>query len=198
LTQAHFFNVNDNWCSQESFGIIPTGLPSPFPAGNQPKLSVAVREAVNDLTEQLNYKIEITVASFEDSLKGSQADRDSIFHVKYIPITAGFDGHRFCEDNHSKVDNYLSGDVWFWNVSPPGIGATADSAVADQLPGNFDGTYTETPHLLDFSEESLSDPGVISFGWQLRPFHPKYAGHTVIKDAIVARLRADGISGVIG
>ena len=37
----------------------------------------------------------------------------------------------------------------------------------------------------------------ISNAWTLRPFHPKSGGHTVIKNAVITALQADGLPGVI-
>ncbi len=45
-----------------------------------------------------------------------------------------------------------------------------------------------------------SDPGDDSGGsgggYSLRPFHPKYGGHTSIKDALIARMKTDKVPGV--
>ncbi|KAF4549355.1 Hypothetical protein D9617_22g067010 [Elsinoe fawcettii] len=208
---AHFFNVNSNWCNDYTFGVIP------LRSSNQ-KLTAELRTKINDLVEQMNRIIESSVAAYQNKLVKRQKDFSDtgpvipersptapalpappapppppppaapIRKLSYLDITRGFDGHRFCEDDSSGRKQYFGDDVWFWNAKPPGLVEPADDNVV--MP----------PDAL----ETLSRVGVlgsgggneISEGWHLRPFHPTVNGNGVIKDAIVQRLREDGMSGV--
>lgn len=134
--------------------------------GHQPLLTNAIRPAVNDLTERLNNAYRTTIASYPSD------------KVRFIDISPGFNGHRFCEQGSSKFNPYYSGDAWFWNLSPP----------IPDLANPF--TTTPPSSIWDWASSVL---GTLISGWTLRPFHPKFAGHIAIKDAIIAQMKLDGV-----
>lgn len=80
----------------------------------------------------------------------------------------------------TRFDQYFNNDVWLWNVSPP--------LLTSGDPDTFLQQYPIDPTIGPFSRT-----GKVKDGWQQRPFHPKEVGHTAIKDAIIAQMKADNI-----
>jgi hypothetical protein len=170
---AHFFNIDEEWCNEESFGALP-GI---VPGSHKPKLSQKLRGDVNDLVEQVNNVIQQTISTFSHSNFG------------FVDISPGFDGHRFCEAGGTHVGQYYSDDVWFWNLSYPWFGALRPTNSTDvNLDGPLFGSNSTT--------YSGSGNGNVAEGWRFRPFHPKSAGHEAIMNAVIAKLRADKVPGV--
>ncbi|KAJ9668302.1 hypothetical protein H2201_001732 [Coniosporium apollinis] len=179
---AHFFNAETDWCTAGSFGAFPL-------IGGQPKLSKELRIAINGLVEKFNRVYEKTIADYPDK------------RVRYVEVTQGFEGNRFCEEGKSHRDQYYSDDVWLWNLPPPyETDQTAEmdhyyttrSAILDKEdPEDFS-------HVFDIFNDVKFESGVNGPGWMLRPFHPKEKGHAAIKDAIIAQARRDGVPGVKG
>lgn len=161
---AHFFAVDDNWCDGYSFGAYPS---------RQPKLTLKVRQAINGLTEDLNNVYQKVVMNFPH--KG----------LRYISITEGFSGHRFCETPQWWQKpiwfnrQYYGTTVWIWNLSPPQLDNADETTPVPVPPEGLSGglfTFdTATP------------------GWQQRPFHPKAPGYSAIRDAIKAQMKTDNI-----
>jgi hypothetical protein len=161
---AHFSNLEDDeLCNNASFGARP--------GGDKPKLSHALREDVNHLTTAMNDKIQEIAGKFQN--------------VKYISVTEGFDGHRFCEKNHALDDQYFSSDVWLWNLVAPGFGTLAE---------------LDSSKWVDWLNKNASDidpnGGHIWNGWHQRLFYPRQQGHQVIANAIIAQMQADKLPGV--
>jgi hypothetical protein len=196
---AEFFNLGDDWCNNESFNAIPS-----FVDGSKKAfLSHVLRSDMNDLTNKLNNVIQSVTAGFAKQ------------NVRYVSINEGFEGHRFCEKGSFHSNEYYSSGVWFWNLSPPPLfGGNANTTAKFDDQGQFlaaltaNGTATAptsldlnaamaAPLLEDDDDTSAnSNTGTVSDGWKLRPFHPKVTGHGVIKDAIIAQLKADVVPGV--
>jgi hypothetical protein len=117
-------------------------------------------------------------------------------HLKYISVTEGYSGHRFCEPNHNLDDQYNSDQVFVHNLKytfPTGEdfpGILSEDKKVMMLPieayGMFNGTEAYP----------FSSACSVSTGWQCRPFHPKFNGHIVIKDALIKQLKADKVPGV--
>ncbi|KAJ9637335.1 hypothetical protein H2199_007622 [Coniosporium tulheliwenetii] len=145
--------------------------------------------AINGLVEKFNRVYEKTIADYPDK------------RVRYVEVTQGFEGNRFCEEGKSHRDQYYSDDVWLWNLPPPyETDQTAEmdhyyttrSAILDKEdPEDFS-------HVFDIFNDVKFESGVNGPGWMLRPFHPKEKGHAAIKDAIIAQARRDGVPGVKG
>lgn len=108
---CRFFNVDDDatWCNDASFGLGIFG---------RPNLNLELRRAINDLVERLNRVIQSVAEGFNDP------------RVGYIDTTAGFDGGRFCEPNHSLKDQYFGTNVKLWNLSPEGSSSTTMGCIA--------------------------------------------------------------------
>ena len=163
---AHFFAVDDDWCDGQSFGAYPQ---------RKPKLTLKLRQAINELTESLNNVYKDIVTKYNH--KG----------MRYISITEGFSGHRFCEKPQWYQKpywfnrQYYGTTVWIWNLSPPQLdsldGSAADSTAVKSPPDGLQGNLftADVP------------------GWQQRPFHPKSPGYTAIKDSIIAQMKKDNI-----
>lgn len=105
-----------------------------------------------------------------------------------MSVTEGFNGHRFCEPNHTYFDQFFSNDVWLWNAVPQILPSEQEGQ-----PGADDGRGPEEcqQQLLDFSK-----PGDSRRGSELRPFHPKNPGFTAMKEAITNDLKKDKVPGV--
>ena len=123
--------------------------------------------------------------------------------IGFIPITRGFDKHRFCEENHSFDDQWYNRDVYFWNLNRIKEG---DELVATILSYENGTGYMDQPRGDNQDDYQAAGSGsrgsgaggnLIENGWIFRAFHPKKDGHTVIKDAVIARMRADKVTGVV-
>lgn len=174
---ARFFAVADgdgkDWCDGESFGAIPLV--------HQPKLTKVVRRAINGLTTDLNNL-------YSKIMSGWTTHHG----MRYVDIDAAFDGHRFCEEPtdsqkpwwHSA--QYYGDFVHIWNLSPPQLDTADASKTTVQMPPP-DGLTYSAPTAISASSGS----GGENSGSALRPFHPKPAGYTGIKDAIIAQMKKD-------
>jgi hypothetical protein len=128
-------------------------------------------------------------------------------HIKYVSVTEGFNGHRFCEAGHSFEDQWYSDQVYIWNLQYFNNNQEVTGTVisSDKDSDGHQVLWMQWPFtnqsMADFdtglSEQSGSGGGnEISNGWRLRPFHPKANGHTVIKNSVIAQLKADKVPGV--
>lgn len=180
LGYAHFFNTNDNFCSQTSFA------PAASLGGNPPKLSQRLRIDINDAVDRANKVIEKVVNDVGDP------------RVKYIRISHEFDHHRFCEDDHdSKNAQWYNPDVWLWNLNfpsndpPEGDSRAMDVWISSEMAKFF----MENPNVQILSGSGDSGGGGGNT-WTQRPFHPKKGGTEAIKKLIIDQARRDQISGV--
>jgi hypothetical protein len=169
---AHFFNIDpaSDWCNTHSF----------WPCANI-TLSHAVRADINNLVEIANKVVDQVTTLFADKKVG------------FVPISDRFNGHRFCEPNHTWLDQYFNSDVWFYNTAP--------QIILTQNEDKPEESNSPTPvpwpgPLFQFPVPS-NPPGNSGKGSRMRPFHPNLAGFGVINDAIIAKLKADGVSGVV-
>ncbi|MCJ1254120.1 hypothetical protein MMC24_001934 [Lignoscripta atroalba] len=156
---ARFFNQDDPYCNDQSFGVFPW---------SKPKLSggeKGVRPAINKLTDDLN-------TLYKDVVK-----QEYPITVSYIDVNLGFDGHRFCEPD--MTDFYNNPDLWFFNLNLPSP-FQADNLDPNAAVPIFD--------FSDNGGKSPI-PGYRNKGEFLRPFHPTRAGHTSIKDSVIKRAK---------
>ena len=169
---AQFFNADEEWCNNESFGAVPAILPG----SNQPKLSQQLRMDINNLILQVNDLIKQNVGTYD---------------FGYVDIDWVFEDQRFCEAGGTHYSQYYGEDVYFWNLSLQGVVANENST--EVTPDNgplFTGNGTIEV------ENVSSGNGSVSDGWQMRPFHPNPNGHSVIKYAIIQQMQEDGVPGV--
>ncbi|KAK6065489.1 hypothetical protein SCUP515_11205 [Seiridium cupressi] len=179
---AHFFNVDDGstWCNDQTFSLFWNTQAQPQ------KLLLGLRRSINDLVEILNQQIQRAVDDFKD--RG----------VGYIDITKRFDGGRFCETNHTLLDQYWGNNVMLWNASPEGVvlNINGNYSVRDPTENEMNnwlqtGKFTNGPNEVS-AQSPVSGPiQGTSPGVALCPFHPKENGHGKVADAIIARLKAD-------
>lgn len=177
---AAFFNTSpdSDWCNEVSFGIIPT---------MKPNLTNALRSRMNNLVRALNQAIQKSVNDFGNP------------RVKFIDPDALFEGHRFCESGHTKQNQYFLNEVWFWNISPPEDDPDYlnifDSVLLPIYQKNWVDNYAFPNGTIADEQTLISMLGsdVYSSG---RTFHPKLGGHVAIKNAAIARLRADNLPGI--
>jgi len=121
----------------------------------------------------------------------------------FIDVTAGLANHHFCEPAHSFEDQWSSGDVWLWNLGLTTSDGSDTSTLVGQSMTDVNGTVymgqapgdSESNYVNGSDPFGFSEP--IPTGWVGRPFHPKRLGHGAIKDIIIARLRRDGVPGVL-
>jgi hypothetical protein len=118
-------------------------------------------------------------------------------HLGLIPVDNGFQGHRFCEENHTLKDQWSSGDVWLWNLQFSNDGGDQlgqflvdanGTSYQGQAPGDTEENYA---NFAPWSPSSGSGSG-----WMSRPFHPKKAGFQLMKDTFIQRLKNDHVPGV--
>lgn len=198
---VRFFNDSTNACDKWSFAHdrISTG---------KPKLVKGLRKIINDKVQQVNniqadviknYKIP-PHTPFNSNFRVHNAQPDNIFN-----------GHRFCEPNHSFNDQYYNKDVWLWNLQYNDEKKGEEVGVATT---NNDVTFMAPPAGLDVTQGfqtvlgADTNPNAIiptgndantqqyGFGWTARPFHPKFPGHTALKDFFIQQMRKDRIPGV--
>ncbi|KAI1180262.1 SGNH hydrolase [Nemania sp. FL0916] len=117
---ARFFNELTDGCDDMSFGVWWNG----------PKLTKALRSAMNTLVLAVNAKIRGTVAQINADFTS-----DKVFFVDH---DEAFDGHRFCELNVTEPD-YARNDTWFFLVGGQ------DNARNATLPQHSSGVKTLPP-----------------------------------------------------
>jgi hypothetical protein len=121
-------------------------------------------------------------------------------HVKYVSITEGFQTFRFCESGVSFVDNYGSDKVRLWNLLQENDTTRAVTGEVLTMPNNGKMMMLRQD-ALDVIRANKGLPvfspaaNELANGWMMRVFHPKTAGHTAIKDAIIKQIRADKVPG---
>lgn len=184
LGYAHFFNLGDNYCNSLSFAPFANA-----PVGNSPKLTLQLRTDMNTAIQNVNDILAKVVNDVKDP------------RAKFIDISPAFNGHRFCEDNHSKIDQWYSSDVWLWNLNTPADDPPAPISGIEAWIANATLPNGTQPNLngQNISVE-VSDPsnGGDVPRWTLRPFHPKLGGTTAIANYVMAAAIADKIPSVIG
>lgn len=179
-------STEDDWCeqSQESFGSIPI----PLPGQPRPPLSNALRSDINQLVAEWNDAMKTVIAEFTDK------------KFSYVEVSDRFEGHRFCERGSNHFNQYYDPNIWLWNFSPPlpeFLQPPIDSTVSPSLPEQLKESHvrgfwnTTTGKGQDLSSQSTNTGA----GWITRPLHPKKAGHTAIKDAILEKIKQDKIGG---
>jgi hypothetical protein len=141
-----------DWCGNASFAI--RGL-------NRPVLSLALRQRINQLLSDLNNGIRAGVA---DSF---HSDR-----THFIDVDKQFEGHRFCQPEHTLPEQYTRDKVYLWNMAPTDI-ANKSGVLED------DTTLSKR----SFATAMKSDSGMV-----LRPFHPKEIGYRAMTNAIFQAL----------
>lgn len=186
---AHFFNADTDWCDTISFRY----LPSPF---NRQMLTQQLRADLNGAMDALRGKIKAVIAAIGDP------------RVKFIDINPFFEGHRFCEDGHTFLQQWYHNDIWLWNLNivpdDPDNNPTVEMINNEQNLGeDAQGNAIVIPPGDDFEGANPDDEMgpfqedlVFDIHWTYRTFHPKSGGHEAIKKAIIAQLRADNIPGV--
>lgn len=177
---AHFFNTMTDYCDNVSFDAHVS-------ARRQPQMLVKkLRTDLNDLTTQLNIVIERVVNKYR------------LYGFRYVSVTEGFDGHRFCEAAEENFNNgqYFSRNVFFWNLSLPNKERTDDpnNKLAAYVGQNNDTAQALGP--VDPTDPRYANGGQGFEGFTLRPFHPTKEGHCEIKRAIWAQLLNDPIANI--
>lgn len=125
--------------------------------------------------------------------------------LKFVPMDAAFENHRFCESRHTINDQYNSNDVYLWNLLfNPFSGAEIPPHAMTTAAGE---SFAEQPQqVLDYFAANVPGTGMWpsnnpranspSMGYVARVFHPKTPGHKVMKDALIKALRTDKVPGV--
>jgi hypothetical protein len=115
--------------------------------------------------------------------------------IKYVPITDGFQARRFCELGASFEDQYYSDNTYLWSLQFINKDGQAIAGQTVDMPNGL--KYMSLPQeAADFLRNIGNIVDAILKGWTLLPFHPKFKGHTVIKDAVIAQAKADKVPGV--
>ncbi|KAF2225242.1 SGNH hydrolase-type esterase domain-containing protein [Elsinoe ampelina] len=221
---VHFFNVNDNWCNDYNFGVVPD---VPFRPPRNQKLNVELRTSMNDLVEKMNRIIEQSVNAYQGKLQSQpkllrrQKDLSDTGPVIPDRPTSPPPSSPPTQPFISPIQPTIAKrSLGYINVSPRFDGhrfCEDESSGRKQYYGddvwfwNLRAAFAQEPEGEDVpplsAEEQLEvqELGIMSGlgggndiknGWRLRPFHPKAPGNAAFKDVIIARLRDDQISGV--
>ncbi|KAF2499382.1 SGNH hydrolase [Lophium mytilinum] len=157
---AHPFNIDPNWCDEESFGMFWC----------RPKLTALLRHDINDLAELLKQKIIKDVQQFRKQNHDGKS-------VHFVEISDCFNGHRFCENDHDITDQwddtYTGGKTWIYlPPRPPWNDLWKDiDAWVKKYPDN---------NITTEGGGSAPDrPGII-----MKTFHPKTLGFGTMADNI--------------
>jgi hypothetical protein len=187
---AKFFNADAEPCNDWSFA----------PAWRfwKPKLVQGLRKEFNDKLDAFH--------AVYSNIASTYAPPTNM-HLGFIPISDGFEGHRFCEPQHTLADQWSSPDVWIWNLQYRDSQTDTDqlgnfltdannTQYQDLAPGDNENNYAAftlfaTPD--EVAAQGSSQPGS---GWSSRPFHPKFPGYTAMKDTMIQRLKTDLVPGV--
>ncbi len=198
---VRFFDNTTDACNEWSFAHdrLSTG---------KPKLVKELRTIINDKVQQLN-DIQAEVVKtyqipphtpFNPNFRVHNSQPDSIFN-----------GHRFCEPNHTFEDHYYNKNVWLWNLQyydektgeEVGVTTTNNSIEFMAPPVGLDVTQgfqtvlgADTNPNASIPQGNDANTQQYGFGWTARPFHPKFDGHTALKDFFIQQMRNDHIPGV--
>lgn len=193
-----FFNAATDDCDKWTFAHDRL-------SGGRPKLVKGLRQVINDKVEKFN---NIQADIIRSYVLPPPADSQYRLHHE-LPSTL-YDGHRFCEAGHTFEDQFYHPDVWLWNLQYYDEPKNEDIRWVSNMDANGI-TFMSGPTGIDIAAQTLppilaSDlsqdhdgpaaPAQYGFGWTARPFHPKYQGHTALKEAFIQRMRGDRISGV--
>ncbi|KAI9767435.1 MAG: hypothetical protein M1840_005664 [Geoglossum simile] len=178
---AHFFNADSDPCDNWTF--------SPWWRYWKPKLVKSLRKEFNDRTDGFHNVYKTVIDSYVPPTGN---------HLGFIDVTHGFEGHHFCEPEHSLEGQWSSGDVWIWNL---GLSNNDGSIVVGKIATDVNGTQymdqAEGDNETFYKEVNpFGSSGPISSGWAGRPFHPKVLGHGAMKKIMIAALRNDHVPGV--
>lgn len=86
-----------DWCSNATFAVTANG----------PTLSLELRKSINQLIQDLNTGIKAGIAGSFHSER-----------THFVDVDPQFNGHRFCQPEHTIIDQYISDKVYLWNMSP--------------------------------------------------------------------------------
>lgn len=179
---AQFFGTEyDPWCNNQAWNVAGVS-PTPY-------LSPQLRTAFNDCVSKVN-------GIYRDTVVQQFSGK-----VRFIDLDPGFQGHRFCEpgmnyDDQFNTDTHFD-KVYLWNLNWPWQVASDPSQATDQSSTQVDQQKAQDLFggngVTAWSGGSGGASNTPDSGWRLRPFHPRYSGYTVIKDAILGQLKADGL-----
>lgn len=184
---VQFFDATTDPCDEWSFGR--------WFSVAYPKLVKPLRAEMNELVQMFNDVQADVIKNYPKNLAYD-------YNVHYIPISDEFQGHRFCEANHSENDQWTSSDVWIWNLQ----WNDGDTGGKTQPPGAPNGPLpvmsldTQNRTSLDNQLFTGSDVKALQsgFGWTARPFHPKPLGYQHMSDYFIQKFKDDKIPGIAG
>jgi len=205
---VHFFNVDTDDCDTMTFAHdqFSQGFPS---------VVKGLRKEMNDKVSQFNTVQGEVIKAYQAKLP-QPGKRYRLRHVEPSPL---FNKHRFCEAGQTIDDQFYSPDVWMWNLQYWDTKSKSDrkwktTTTKDGIkimtnPDGAEGAGFPTandvsiPPILAIQvgpdeDQPANNPLTqqYGFGFTARPFHPKYQGHTALKDFFIKRMREDNIPGV--
>jgi hypothetical protein len=198
---VRFFDNTTDACDQWSFAHdrLSTG---------KPKLVKELRRIINDKVQQLNDIQADVVKNYEIP---PRTPFNPNFRVHNSQPDSIFNGHRFCKPNHTFEDQYYNQDVWLWNLQyydektgeEQGVTTTNNGVEFMAPPASLDVTHgfqtvlgADTNPIASIPQGNDANTQQYGFGWTARPFHPKFGGHTALKDFFIQQMRNDQIPGV--
>lgn len=186
-----FFNTETDDCDKWSFAHDRLSV-------GHPKLVKGLRQVISDMVNRFNNMQAEIIRGYQPPLPADPHYR--VHHELPSPV---YDGHRFCEPGHTFEDQFYGPSVWLWNLQyydEQGDNVNRHWMVKTDASGtkfmSSDPVTDPTlPPILASDDLLGQDIGAqqYGFGWTARPFHPKWDGHTALKDAFIRRMRSDGI-----
>jgi len=165
--------------------------------------SIPLRTEMNELVDLFNNVQEDVITHYP-------RDQSNSYYVHHLNVSDEFASHRFCEGKHNETDQWVSSDVWIWNLqyndgNTGGTDKPPDAPNATAIPVMSLDTQNITwvddlffnSSLLPPNGSLLGGPSQSGFGWTSRLFHPKPLGYERMKNFFIQRLKDDEIPGVI-
>lgn len=197
---VRFFDETTDDCDKWSFAHDKLSV-------GHPKVVKGLRKVINDRVLQVN-------SLQADIIKNYKIPPPNLPNVRVHNAQPDgmFDGHRFCEKGATYEDQYYGKDLWLWNLQYYDEKSGEEIAVATT---DKDGTkFMTSPAGVDVTEGfqtvlgADTNPDAVipkggdantqqyGFGWTARPFHPKFDGHTALKNFFIQQMRDDKVPGV--
>ncbi|EHL03100.1 hypothetical protein M7I_1075 [Glarea lozoyensis 74030] len=177
----------------------------------RPKLVKGLRKTINEKILQLNNIQADVIQNYKPPATDPKLVNVNIknFQPDYL-----FDGHRFCEKGRSLEDQYYHKDLWLWNLQynddktgEEGGAVTGNDGVKQMASTSSAGVNVtegfQTVLGADTNPDAIIPPDQdahtqqYGFGWTARPFHPKFDGHTALKDAFIKKMQDDRVPGIV-
>ena len=124
IAYSRFFAAETNWCNEQSISVVPEKWPGA--SGFRPKLTKILRHQLNDLSDDLNHRLQLIARSYSDRQRTSRRPgwdhvTPKLVHInpdRVIGKTTNrelglYDKHRFCEEEDN--GEFEGDNIWFFS-----------------------------------------------------------------------------------